>query len=103
MQYNAAMDRIAKGDITALYGFSAGGYNVNHIIRDMSSTFRSKLTLAVMVGSPGLSMSVYPGISYIIFANPPEGHLHGPQVLLLQTAGEMTKSLDNKKEIGENV
>ena len=47
--------------ITALYGFSAGGYNVLHIIDDMTKDERDRFAMAVVLGAPDNSPSLYKG------------------------------------------
>ena len=90
LQYHKALERIQKGDVTAVFGFSAGGYTINSLLPNLSKTLRDKIQLEVIVGSPGVN--AYPGIKeHVIMLNPPEGHLHGPEVLLRKTKAELNK------------
>jgi len=86
-QYQAALHRIEKGDITALYGFSAGGYNVANLMANMAQTFRAKIKHEIIVGAPG-AMMVHAAPDLVIFKDPPEGHIHGPEKLLAKAEAE---------------
>jgi len=77
-QYAAARERILKGGITGVYGFSAGGYTARDLLKDPA--IREKIRHEVVVGSPGVSPSVDDAV---IYGNPPQGHMQGPQQLML--------------------
>ena len=69
--------------VTALYGFSAGGYNVLHIINALAPTERTRLRLIVVLGAPGNSPDLYKGSWELVYrTDPPGGHMDGPRALL---------------------
>jgi hypothetical protein len=76
--------------ITALYGFSGGGYNVYHILKLLPSEQRGRLELVVVIGveSNKLSADMLNANNYkahweLVYRNdPPSGHMDGPRVLL---------------------
>jgi len=71
--------------ITALYGFSAGGYNVRHIIDDMTKDERDRFAMAVVLGAPGNSPSLYKGPWELVYRlDPATGHMDGPRALLAE-------------------
>jgi hypothetical protein len=87
-QVKQALDRI-RGDraVTALYGFSGGGYNARTIWKQLSDEERARLAKVVVIGSPGVRVADFPGADVHVEADPPEGHLAGPKVLLEETVG----------------
>jgi hypothetical protein len=69
--------------VTALYGFSGGGYNVRHIINALTRVERARLRLVVVLGAPKNPSNVYKGSWELVYrTDPPEGHMAGPRVLL---------------------
>ena len=67
--------------VTALYGFSGGGYNVLHIIK--TDTERARLRLVVVLGAPRNPASAYEGPWEVVYRiDPPGGHMDGPRALL---------------------
>ncbi len=73
--------------VTALYGFSAGGYNVLHIIDALTPDERTRLKLVVVLGAaPGNSAKHYKGPrdhwGLVWRDNPKAGHIAGPRALL---------------------
>jgi hypothetical protein len=71
--------------ITALYGFSAGGYNVRHVIDDLKKDERDRLALVVVLGAPENSPSLYSGPWEVVYRrDPPGGHMDGPRALLAE-------------------
>ena len=67
----------------ALYGFSAGGYNVFHIVNDLERDERSRLQLVVVLGAPERSADSFTGPWELVYRkDPPAGHMAGPRVLL---------------------
>lgn len=83
-----------RGDlsITAIYGFSAGGYNVKHILDDLSKAEVQRLDLVVVLGAPKLpadqlKASLYGATYELVWRDdPPLGHMEGPLELLLSSA-----------------
>ena len=71
--------------ITALYGFSAGGYNVRHVIDDLTKDERDRLHLVVVLGAPKTKASAYQGSWEVVYRiDPPGGHMDGPRALLAE-------------------
>ena len=69
--------------VTALYGFSGGGYNVLHIIRALTRTERARLRLVVVLGAPHNPRDRYKGPWELVYRiDPPGGHMDGPRALL---------------------
>ncbi len=72
--------------ITALYGFSAGGYNMMRIIGRMTKDQKARLRLVVVLGAPGMTLSTISGRWELIYrVDPPKekgGHMGGPDALL---------------------
>jgi hypothetical protein len=75
-------------DVAAIYGFSAGGYNVLHFLDSLSPVECKRLRLVVVLGAPGNSADKYNAHKFsgnwelVYRTDPPEGHMHGPKVLL---------------------
>lgn len=71
------------GAVTALYGFSGGGYNVLHIINALKHTERARLGLVVVLGAPRNPYTLYRGPWELVYRlDPPGGHMDGPRALL---------------------
>jgi hypothetical protein len=69
--------------VTALYGFSGGGYNVLHIINALAPAERTRLRLVVVLGAPKNSPNLYKGPWELVYRlDPPGGHMDGPRALL---------------------
>jgi hypothetical protein len=70
--------------VTALYGFSGGGYNVLHVIHALSHHDRSRIKLLVVLGAtPRNSRHNYKGPWELIYRGDPSGgHMAGPRALL---------------------
>lgn len=83
-QVKKALERI-RGDetVTALYGFSGGGYNARRIWAQLNAAERARIEKIVVVGSPGVGEGDFPGSRDVaIEKDPPAGHMAGPKVLL---------------------
>ena len=83
-QVRMALERI-RGDrnVTALYGFSGGGYNAQTIWAQLNAPERQRIRKIVIVGSPGVGKQNFPGIEDVVIQeDPPEGHMAGPKILL---------------------
>jgi hypothetical protein len=71
------------GTVTALYGFSGGGYNVWHVINALTHAERARLRLVVVLGAPRNHSTLYQGPWELVYRlDPPEGHMDGPRALL---------------------
>jgi uncharacterized protein (TIGR02594 family) len=80
-----ALEEIRRDQsITALYGFSAGGYSIFHIVHALTPAERKRLRLVVVLGAPlPRGASEYQGSWELVYrTDPPAGHMYGPQVLL---------------------
>jgi hypothetical protein len=80
--------------ITALYGFSGGGYNVWHILKQLKPDEKKRLELIVVLGAPKTPEHSYKGTSELVYRVDPTGegpdtdgcrHMSGPHVLLGET------------------
>lgn len=83
-QIQMALERI-RGDknVKAIYGFSGGGYNAQTIWAQLTPEQRGRINKIVVVGSPGITPSAFPGSTDVVVQDdPPEGHMAGPKVLL---------------------
>lgn len=78
-QRQQTVERIKKGDVSALYGFSAGGYNIKHIMSLLSPELKAKIKDITILGSPG--ERPIKDISTHIYRDPPQGHMQGPKML----------------------
>jgi len=85
-QHLAALKEYRRDQtIGALYGFSAGGYNVYHIINDLTKGERSRLQLVVVLGAPDRSAASFKGPWELVYRRDPStGHMNGPDALLAE-------------------
>ena len=83
-QAKIALDRIKQDQkVTALYGFSGGGYNARRIWRQLNADERQRIRKVVVIGSPGVSKSDFPSSADVLIKqDPPAGHMAGPRALL---------------------
>jgi hypothetical protein len=83
-QVKMALDRIHNDeDVTALYGFSGGGYAAQRIWSQLDADERSRIGKVVVIGAPGVHEGNFPGSTEVVIKkDPPAGHLAGPKVLL---------------------
>ena len=83
-QVSQAIARIRQDkSITALYGFSGGGYNATRIWSSLRPAERQRIDRVVVIGSPGVHKGDFPGSEHVLIkGDPPAGHLAGPKVLL---------------------
>jgi len=89
-QMQMALSEIrSDNEVFALYGFSAGGYTIQHILKVLKPKERDRLALVVVLGAPPPpKRSSYLGPWELIFRlNPPAGHMAGPRALLEQPFG----------------
>lgn len=89
-QIQMALERIRQDKhVTALYGFSGGGYNAQIVWAQLSPEQRSRIRKVVVVGSPGVAPAAFPGSKEVIVQDdPPEGHMEGPKVLLQKVSSQ---------------
>jgi len=94
-QVKMALERIRRDHaVSAIYGFSGGGYNARSIWKELTAPERERIRMVVVVGSPGVSDSDFgTGPQVIVQLDPPAGHLAGPKVLLesLSSGRDVTK------------
>jgi hypothetical protein len=92
-QTNMGLQEIQNdSSITALYGFSGGGYNVYHILNQLTHELRNHLELVVVLGVEASKLSEhalnakrYNAHWELVYRNdppPPLTHIDGPRVLL---------------------
>jgi hypothetical protein len=83
-QVKLALDRIRNDEgVTAIYGFSGGGYAAQRIWSQLDGDERSRIGKVVVLGSPGVQADDFPGTTDVVIKrDPPAGHLAGPKVLL---------------------
>ncbi len=82
-QANKAIARIQKDDVTALYGFSGGGYNCRHIWNRLNAAHKAKIQRIVVLGSPGVQYNYFKGCpEIIIFNNDQVAHMDQPDYFL---------------------
>lgn len=71
--------------ITALYGFSGGGYNIRHILNALTMEEKARIKKIVVLGAPNNPADLYSGpwdLSYRL--DPPGGHMDGPRAFLAE-------------------
>lgn len=83
-QVAMALERIRSDErVTAIYGFSGGGYNARLIWKELTAAERERIRKVIVIGSPRVTEADFPGKSDVLIrADPPEGHIAGPRVLL---------------------
>jgi hypothetical protein len=83
-QVKMALARIRGDDkVTAIYGFSGGGYNARRIWARLNGSTRRRIHKIVVLGSPGVTKGDFPeSTDVVIKEDPPTGHMAGPKVLL---------------------
>ena len=93
-QAKIALDRIHHDDkVTAIYGFSGGGYNTRRVWSQLNAEERQRIGKVVVIGSPGVNKSDFPGSADVLIKqDPPAGHMAGPRALL--------EALDNSLDPG---
>jgi hypothetical protein len=88
----ALQEFLSDSTITALYGFSGGGYNVYHILKRLTQEQRGRLELVVVIGvdsdklsGHALNSNAFNARWELVYRNdppPPLTHIDGPRVLL---------------------
>ena len=97
-QVTMAVERIRRDDtVTAMYGFSGGGYNARAIWKELTAAERERIRNIIVVGSPPVAKADFPGSSDVLIkADPPEGHMAGPKVLLESLDQERRPGVDDR-------
>jgi len=87
VQVNRAIRRIQTGDeVTALYGFSGGGYNTVHIYHRLNAVHKKALRKIAVIGAPGVVKDDFPGLKdVVIFNDPNVAHMEQPEAFLAST------------------
>lgn len=85
-QFKAAIAAIKNDEqITAIYGFSGGGYNARKIWRALTNEEKDRIKRIDVLGSPGVTEEDFKGAVIInIVPNSPKGHMDTPRWLLEQ-------------------
>jgi hypothetical protein len=88
----ALQEFLHDSTITALYGFSGGGYNVYHILNKLTPEQRDRLETVVVIGveksklsAHALNPNRYKAHWDLVYRNdppPPLTHIDGPRALL---------------------
>ncbi|MCW5681142.1 MAG: hypothetical protein KF794_11280 [Xanthobacteraceae bacterium] len=82
-QVQLALKRIREGGVTALYGFSGGGFNATAVWNALKPEERARIRRIVVVGAPGITKASFPGAREVVVQeDPPAGHMEGPRALL---------------------
>ena len=83
-QRKMALEEINQdSSVAALYGSSAGGYNIKHILDEMTKEQKARLKLIVVLGAPKLSQRDVSGRWELQYRTDPNGdHMAGPAVFL---------------------
>jgi hypothetical protein len=78
-QAGMALKRIREDQsVTAIYGFSGGGYNARAVWSQLNEDQRRRIKKIVVVGSPGVAKANFQGVSDVIIkTDPPAGHMAG--------------------------
>lgn len=88
-QARAAIKAInSDSTITAIYGFSGGGYNTRRIYSSLSAEKRKQIKRIDILGSPGVTRNNFNGVSIVnIIPNSPRSHMDTPRWWLEKNFG----------------
>lgn len=80
-QAKAAIQAITKDPtITAIYGFSGGGYNTRKIYALLPPEKRKQIKRVDVLGSPGVTKQSFVGVPIVnIIPDSPKGHMDTPR------------------------
>jgi hypothetical protein len=88
----ALREFLSDSTLTALYGFSGGGYNVYHILNRLTGEQRDRLELVVVIGveanklsAHALNANSFSAHWELVYRNDPpkpQTHIDGPRALL---------------------
>ena len=83
-QVKMALNRIRNDEeVTAIYGFSGGGYSAQRIWSQLDEDERARIGKIVVIGAPRVHKRDFPGNTEVVIKrDPPAGHLAGPKALL---------------------
>jgi len=83
-QVRMALARIHRDErVSAIYGFSGGGYNARHIWTQLAAAERHRIRKVIVLGAPGVGRADFPGEEDVVIKqDPPAGHMAGPKALL---------------------
>src|SRR5215469_10855591 len=71
-QTKAALKEFRKNEgITALYGFSGGGYNIKHILSELSTKEKTRIKLIIVIGAPKQPEVNYKGDWELVYRKDP--------------------------------
>lgn len=86
-QYLAALKAInADPKITAIYGFSGGGYNTRRIFKSLRADKKKQIKRIEILGSPNVTKGDFPNVEKVnIIPNSPRGHMDTPRWYLEKT------------------
>ena len=60
-QVKMALERIRRDDtVTAIYGFSGGGYNARQIWKELTAAERERVRKVIVIGSPEVAKADFP-------------------------------------------
>ena len=103
-QVRMALARIRDDDkdpVTAIYGFSGGGYNARHIWAAMTADERADIDTVVVLGSPGVEAGSFRGCDNVVIrGDPPAGHMAGPRVFLESLGPKVVPPSEKPKPVG---
>ena len=78
LQVTMALDRIRRDEtITAIYGFSGGGYNARVIWKELTAAERERIRKVIVIGSPEVAQADFQGNSDVLIKADPPGRTHG--------------------------
>ena len=86
-QERALLERMKKGDVTGIYGFSGGGYSSRDALNNpnLDPKLRAKIQDSTFIGAPGTGEAVHGLQNPPNIYNPPRGqHTQGPDQFLEQ-------------------
>ena len=83
-QATMVLDRIRRDEkVTALFGFSGGGYTAKRIWSELKLAERQRVGKVIILGAPGVNKTDFPGgPDVVVKQDPPGGHMAGPKALL---------------------
>ena len=106
-QVRMALARIRddeKDPVTAIYGFSGGGYNARHIWAALNASERADIDMVVVLGSPGVASESFLGCENVIIrGDPPAGHMAGPRVFLGSLGPEVASKPPERQSWGSAI
>ncbi len=85
-QVEMALQRLRRGDVTALYGFSGGGYNLVHIWHRLPHQTAERIEQITVVGAPNVDPAEFHQVEalrpkLVLFNDPEQPHMQQPEAL----------------------